>query len=92
MHQITLLLGCFFRQDMTVEGMLPLDFSGAGQLETLLGRRIGFNFWHYREPASCENLRKQAANIRKIAITGSESNKTTDLYLPNGCFYWNVEN
>ena len=54
MHQIALLLGCLFRQNMTVEGVLPLDFSGAGELETLLGTRIGFYFWHCCKTAFVE--------------------------------------
>lgn len=40
---------------MTMEGVLPLDLSGAGQLEALLGGRIGFNFWHYGKPITVEN-------------------------------------
>ena len=56
MHEVALLLGRFLGQDVTVEGMLPLDFSGAGQLETLFGRRIGFYFWHYSKPLTVEKI------------------------------------
>ena len=50
---------------MTVEGMLPLDFTGAGQLETLLGSRVGFYFWHWNKPLVWNILRKQAAKLIK---------------------------
>ena len=45
-NKIPLLLGGFLSQDVGVEGVLPLQFSGTGQLETLFGTRVGFLFWH----------------------------------------------
>jgi hypothetical protein len=56
MHKVALLLGRFLGQDVTVEGVLPLDFSGTGQLETLFGSRIGFYFWHYDRPLTVEKI------------------------------------
>lgn len=46
MHQVTLALGRLLGQNVGVEGMLPFDFPGTRQLETLLGCRVGFLLWH----------------------------------------------
>ena len=46
MHQITLALGRLLGQNVGVEGVLPFDFPGTRQLETLLGCRVGFLLWH----------------------------------------------
>ena len=45
-RKVALLLGAFFRQDVTLEGVLALDFASSRQLETLLGAGFGFHLWH----------------------------------------------
>mgnify|MGYP005683475491 CR=1 FL=1 len=46
MGQVALLLGAFFGQDVTLEGVLALDFASSCQLETLLGASFGFHLRH----------------------------------------------
>lgn len=46
MRQTTLAIGCLFGQDVTLEGMLALDLSSAGQLEALLCAGLGFHLRH----------------------------------------------
>ena len=46
MRQATLAIGCLFGQDVTLEGMLALDLSSAGQLEALLCAGLGFHLRH----------------------------------------------
>jgi len=46
MCQSTLAIFRFLGQDVTLERVLSLDFTRTGQLETLLGRGLGFHFWH----------------------------------------------
>lgn len=46
MGQVLLLLLRLLRQDMTLEGMLTLDFPRSGKGEPLFGTGISLNFWH----------------------------------------------
>ena len=46
MNKVSLLFSGFLSQNVGVEGVLPLQLSGTGQLETLFGTRVGFLFWH----------------------------------------------
>ena len=46
MGQVALLLGAFFGQDVTLEGVLALDFASSSQLETLLGAGFCFHLRH----------------------------------------------
>ena len=46
MGKIALLLGALFGQDVTLEGVLALDFASSCQLETLLGAGFGFHLRH----------------------------------------------
>ncbi len=46
MCQIALLLRALLRQDMTLEGVLPLDLSTPRELETLLRASFGFHLRH----------------------------------------------
>ena len=45
--QITFLLCGFLREDVAVISVFPLDFSGAGEVEALLGSGISLHFWHF---------------------------------------------
>jgi hypothetical protein len=46
MRQISLLLRSLLRQDVTLKGMLSLDFSTPCKFETLLGASFGFHLRH----------------------------------------------
>lgn len=52
-NEVPLAFGRLFGQDVAVESMLPFNLSGAGQLETLLGSRVGFDFWHCCKQKCC---------------------------------------
>lgn len=45
--EVTLLLLCLLRQDMTVEGVLTLDLTGSGERKALLCTRISLYFRHF---------------------------------------------
>jgi hypothetical protein len=45
--EVTLTLLGLLGQDVTFERTLEGDLAGAGDLESLLGTRIGFNLWHF---------------------------------------------
>ena len=45
-REVALLLGPLLGQDVTLEGVLALDFASSRQLETLLGAGFGFHLWH----------------------------------------------
>ncbi len=45
--EVALLGRLLFGQDVTVISMLALDFTGAGEGETLLGSGLGFHCRHY---------------------------------------------
>jgi len=64
-YQITLLLGRFFGQNMTMEGVLPLDFPRAGQLKTLFGARVCFYFWHCTKTAFVEKIVNRPQRYKK---------------------------
>ena len=38
----------FFGQDVTFEGLLEGDLTGAGHFKPLLGTRVGLNLWHFK--------------------------------------------
>jgi hypothetical protein len=40
----------FFGFDVCAFGMVPHNLSGAGELEALSGRAIGFDLWHFISP------------------------------------------
>lgn len=44
--QVALLLGRFLRQDVTLESVLPLDFSRSSKLEAFLGACFGLHLRH----------------------------------------------
>jgi len=46
LYQVPLPFSRLFGQDVAVESMLPLDFSGTRQLKALFGSRICFHFGH----------------------------------------------
>ena len=45
-REVALLLGAFLGQNVTLEGVLALDFASSCQLETLLGAGFGFHLRH----------------------------------------------
>lgn len=45
--QIAFLLRRLFGEDMAMVSVFPLDFSGAGEVEALLGSGICFHLWHF---------------------------------------------
>ncbi|MFT6211757.1 MAG: hypothetical protein ACJATE_002401 [Bacteroidia bacterium] len=45
-RKISLLLSGFFSENVTLERVLPLDFSRARYFETFLGTGICLNLWH----------------------------------------------
>ena len=45
-REVALLLGAFLGQDVTLEGVLALDFASSSQLETLLGAGFCFHLRH----------------------------------------------
>ena len=47
MVEVALLGRLLFGEDVTVVSMLALDFTGAGEGETLLGSGFGFHCRHY---------------------------------------------
>ena len=47
MVEVALLGRLLLGQDVTVVSMLSLDFTGAGEGETLLGSGLGFHSRHY---------------------------------------------
>ncbi len=46
MRQVALLLCTLFCQDVTLEGVLPLDFPSSRELETLFGASFCFHLRH----------------------------------------------
>ena len=46
MRQVALLLRALFRQDVTLEGVLPLDFPSSRELEALFGASFCFHLRH----------------------------------------------
>ena len=45
--QIAFSLFCLFSENVAMVGMMSLDFTGAGQSESLLGGGLSFNFRHF---------------------------------------------
>ena len=45
-RQVALALGALLGQNVTLEGVLALDFAGARKLESLAGSGLGFHFRH----------------------------------------------
>ena len=48
--EVPLLLRRLFGEDMAMVSVFPLDFSGAGEVEALLGSGICFHLWHLYFP------------------------------------------
>lgn len=46
MVEVSFALGRLLRQNVAVESVLSLDFTGARQSETLFGGAIGLYLWH----------------------------------------------
>lgn len=45
--QIAFLFGGFLGEDVAFVSVFPLDLSGAGEVETLLGSGVGFHLRHF---------------------------------------------
>jgi len=46
MRQVSLLLGALFGQDVTLEGVLPLDLPSPSELKALFGASFCFHLRH----------------------------------------------
>jgi hypothetical protein len=46
-HQITLLLLCFLRQNVTVVSVMSLDLTCPGEAKSLFRTGVGLYFWHF---------------------------------------------
>ena len=65
-RQVALLLRALLGQDVTLEGVLPLDLPSPREFEALFGARLGLHFGHFnlfpllKGPTHC--LRKPAGH------------------------------
>lgn len=97
---VTLALRGFFGEDVSFESFLESDFTGAGNLEALLGAGVGFYLWHYITVFSYSLLALRTAgdlwshvgNVRILKRTGckgKENQVITEMeVMENGSRGW----